>query len=282
MSFITDGIRDVFRGVRKVVKKAWDNEWIRTGLLIGGTLLTAGLMGGGWSAFGGLSKAAGGGIGGFFSAVGQTIATGWGVAKQAVASTWNWAKGTLGGMFGGGQRAPAGGTQSYFQTLLGKSGPSAPLTATQAAHWGVNAVSQQNPTGGGGGWFGNMFKWMFGGTTGAAFVRGAIGAGADIYLADQQWKREREIAEQANVWGGRAFGGTSESAYQPLQFRDEDAVREGSYFTRSPSDGRRNQAIQQSPSEFARSQMAQNNRATPILNPQPRLLPAGGGGLLGG
>lgn len=278
MSFITDGIRDVFRGVRKVVRKAWDNKWVRTGLIIGGSLLTAGLLGGGWAAFGGLMKAGGGGIGGFFSAVGKTMASGWGQIQTWANQAWNWGKKAVGGLFGGGQQQPTGPSVSTTSISGGGIMGGAP-GAGGTAPTGGGTQQQGGP--GGGGWFKNMFNWMFGGTTGAAFVRGAIGAGAEIYLADKQWEREREYKDQATVRGTRAFGGDGTSALQPVQFSDVDAREETAPFSRQARYGGRQSAASQSPSEFARSQMVQNNRATPILQGPPRLMPANGG-VLGG
>ena len=103
MSFIGKAVKKVFsiskkiwKGAAKIVKKAWDNKWVRAAVIVGLSVFTVGLAAGGFAAFSAASAAAGGGIGGFFSAVGTTMATGFS---------------TIGAAFGvGAGAAPAGAT----------------------------------------------------------------------------------------------------------------------------------------------------------------------------
>jgi hypothetical protein len=248
MSFVAKAVKKVFKGVKKVVSKAvsftkrlFKNKWFRIAVVIAATVFTAGIASaGGFAAFSGVNS-----IGGFMSAVGSTMSTGWSAivgglqsfgakvgsalsggtstAATTAASGANIAAGgqsmmlaannaaSLPGMVGGAAAGASGAAAaaaagSVGGTLgtaglgsIGIVGSAANLTATTAAGGGIVKSFLSKA--------GNLL--MDPGLAGTA-LRSGIMMGIGGYLRGKEAEKQEEYFRNRTVWGGPAFGGSSD------------------------------------------------------------------------
>lgn len=243
MSFIAKAVKKVFRKVRKVVKRLWDNKWVRTALLIGATIFTAGLAAGGWT------FAAGQGIGGFFSSVGNTLAAGWKSITTGVKSFFG--AGTKGTGLEVGKTAAEMGNLGKQATGTLMEGAAKDVAGIAIKDTGKNLLQDTLVDQGKESFLKKGLDWLFGASKGSAFARNAISTGIQAYWQreDVEWERNRR--DNVTIAGGRAFGGRSEAYRQPLQFARGEATGARAQAQRPMNF---NQAAQQAPQQFAASQ----------------------------
>jgi hypothetical protein len=262
MSFIAKAVKKVFRKVKKFVKRAWDNKWVRTALLVGATVFTAGLAAGGWA------FQTGTGITGFFSSVGKTFAAGWNSITTGVKSFFGQGAGSAGSTIGQ-TSAEAVGDKAFGTLIDGAKGAAEGVfgetirgAAAQEALSGT--LVQQGKDG----FLKKTMGWLFGDTKGAAFARSASSPGIRGYWQreDVEWERNRR--DQRTIAGGRAFGDQSAAYRQPLQFTRGEA---NSAAARASQPMAFNQAAQQAPQEFAAQQQGvQPQQATGLAAAAPQ------------
>lgn len=202
MSFVKKAVKKVFRAVKKVgsfFKRALKNKWVQTALLVGASFFTAGLAaGGGWAAFSSSMSAAtaagSSSIGAFFSTVGSTIATGFSSVMSSVGS-----------LFKAGGTSTIGGTAGTGAASLipSTSQITAAINTTISAARLANASTLTKVATG----FGNL---LTSNSVGGTALRGAIVGGIQMYSKNKELEMEEEYRRSRTVWGGPAFGGSSE------------------------------------------------------------------------
>jgi len=256
MSFVKRAVKKVFKVTKRALKKtgsflkrAWDNPWVRTAIIVAASLFVGGFVsGGGWSGFTQSIAANGGGVSGFFTATGQTIASGFnglvnGV-KQLGSSMFGTGTGpgsaaggyAAGGMTNAGNISAAFGAEAPAAAAQAAAGGSSLLSgaaataATSAASSGVSqALAQQmlgatNPYAGltslyqaapsaaPTGFFGKLGNLLVDPGWGGTFLRQGIAQGVMSYYAQEDQERQEWYWKNRTVWGGPAFGGSSESS----------------------------------------------------------------------
>lgn len=249
MSFVKKAVKKVFKFHKRLfkktksfVKRAVKSKWFKIVAIIALSVFTAGLAAGGFAAFGAASAAAGGGIGGFFSAVGSTMATGWtaitssvtgmfsgGAAQTAAAGQPLMTAGLegTGGLLGSG--AAAGANAAGTGVLAAEAASTGALAASSASGFVAPLASNvgtaltggaATQAAGAGFWgaskgvlskFGSLL--MDKGLAGTA-LRGGIVQGINMWSQNAQMEKQEEYFRNRTVWGGPAFGGTSE----PMSF----------------------------------------------------------------
>ena len=224
MSAIKRGVKKVFRGVKRVIKKIPKEVWIA-----GAILLTGGLAAGGFAAFGAVGSATGmaAKTSAFFGAVGQTMAAG----AQAIAGSI----GVGSGITGTGMTSAFAGTAGQGATLgtgvlaqgLGLSaGPAAaaplasPVTTAPASRVGemlsgigiapqaassAAAAAAPQATGGFLGKAMGAFKGMS--DIGQMAVVQGIFGGMQSMAEAREMRRQEKRADSLGIFGAQRRGG---------------------------------------------------------------------------
>lgn len=206
MSFVKKAFKAVFKVVKKVgkfVKRAWNNKWVRTALLVGATFFTAGVAaGGGWANF--WSAATKGGVGNFFSTVGSTIAEGFSTITGSLFKgggevvTKEVATNTATGFVEGDAIARTA-VEAVGETIVKKGAEEAVNKTLVERFWG--SLMSDTPSG-------SMLR---------NFVVGGI-----INKSNQKrYDEELERRNNATIFGGPAFGGTTEDTIRNPVFNLE-------------------------------------------------------------
>lgn len=243
MSFVAKAVKKVFKVVKKVVKKTTSfikrvvkSDWFKIAAVVALSVFTAGLASGGFAAFSGAmasAQAAGASaLGSFFSAVGTTMSTGWAAITSSVtnlfgagASTGSIGAGTqplmtaglegTGGLLGTGAAAGTGAGSTAVTGLAAEaaSGFVAPLASNIGTALTGTGLSSAGTAASKGilSKFGSLL--MDKGVSGM-MMRQGIMTGIQGYFQQKELERQEGYYKNRTVWGGPAFGGTTE----PMQF----------------------------------------------------------------
>ena len=217
MSFVGKAVKKVFKTAKKVVstvgkvaRKAWGNKWVRIAIIAAACVFTAGIAAGGFAAF---SAAAGTGIGGFFGAVGTTMATGYGAITASVAGLFGAAPVAGVGVPGAVSSAATGGVGSVLGGTAAStavSGSAGILSAAGQAAFAGGAIGGSTAAVAGGGLASSVMGAIMSPTIGGTMLRTGIMGGIVAYTKKKQYDEEREYKDSATVYGGPAFGGSSD------------------------------------------------------------------------
>jgi hypothetical protein len=206
MSFVSKAVKKVFGVVKKAVKfvkRAWDSPWVRTAFMVAATVFTAGLASGGWAAFS--QSAFSQGIGGFFSAVGNTMASGF---SNIVAG--------FKGLGTSAQNLMTAGKATAQGTQLVNTGLNSQVLASVAQATG-NAATLSSTAQTTGNILSRITGSIFSDSPSGDFLRKGIVGGIGMYMKQRALDDERERRDSATVFGGPAFGGSSELGFDLLR-----------------------------------------------------------------
>lgn len=215
MSFVVKAVKKVFKKIKKVAKRLWDNKWFRVAAIAALTVFTAGVGSAGFAAFKGVST-----IGEFFGAVGQTMSTGWGAISNGI-----------GKMFGAGTEATtaaptAAEAMTEAEVLTEVSSTAAPLadgvssgtmsTMSDAAigaaqkELGANALVNVVADEGSKNLLSKVGSLLMDKGVAGTMARQGIMMGIQGYYDEKDRERQEFYYRNRTIWGGPAFGGSKE------------------------------------------------------------------------
>lgn len=217
LKFLKKGVKKIFKGAKKLIKKIPTGVWIAAA-----TFFTAGLATAGWGAFTGVSS-----LGGFMGAVGRTTVIG----AQGLMGSVGIGQGVSANMAGGIEGLSAGATLFGGNTgAFAGSSMNIPLLGSGTASVPTGNTIQQSRT------LGNLFGGLKSGTgtgtgTGQTSERGqllrqsmilsAVQSGAQAYLAHSAEKRADKRTARLNFFGAPARGsGVSELPFDIPDFSE--------------------------------------------------------------
>lgn len=272
MSFVAKAVKKVFKKVAKVTKKVVKSKWFKIAVIVGLSIFTAGVASGlGFSAFAGVSS-----VGSFFGAVGTTMSAGWtsivgGLtamsgttgAAATTATTANAGVSSGMGILSGTGSAAAAGAATMPGSVLGAA---LPMAGTGAAAAGTSAgmaglVTDAAIDVGSKNFMSTAFGALTSPNVGGTMLRTGIASGINGYFRGKEREREEFYRENKTVWGGPAFGGSS------------DAMKFGDFSIDDTSSTK-----ERYESEEAQKSVARRQAESPGLLSGPEQAPAQSGG----